>query len=307
MTVTQGMPKRIECKVMEACELMDSVFPGTLATLKRLGINFVYDPKNDFYFYHNGPTERYRSLSSYTRRLNAFSFNDNGLQRSIPRELVHVLDVHAGFKEIPLSIAAFSNPDGSPIGESIYESSDPITSFLTDVFTSFNGREPKSRGYVHTMLVYGIGFDKTPNISRHVHKKAISFLNLEYSTRYIKGFRFMVKYADFDPNFITDPNPSAVREKANRLAVEYFADFFERVLQYKTRKTKADFFFPSRHYTLKGPGYWNSDYIEDHLEQASTVWNTMLARINSLRDGELRARRIKHPEQLFAHDLRFTA
>ncbi len=91
----EGMDSEVRCKLDVAIQSLDQALPGALAALDRSCPNFIYDPAG---YYHRwvGYKENVITHSGYFRPEHTIYFSKSGLRKSIPHEIVHLLDCVAG-------------------------------------------------------------------------------------------------------------------------------------------------------------------------------------------------------------------
>ena len=90
-----GMDGEVRRKLEAAIQSLDQALPGTLAALERSCPNFVYDP-DGYYDRRVGNTKELITRSGYFRPEHTIHFSKSGLRKSIPHEIVHLLDSMAG-------------------------------------------------------------------------------------------------------------------------------------------------------------------------------------------------------------------
>jgi len=97
----EGMESDVRRKLDTAIQGLDQALPGTFAALEHSCPNFMYDPKGNYHRWI-GNTEELITHSGYFRPQHAIYFSKSGLRKSIPHEIVHMLDTMAGSGSIIL-------------------------------------------------------------------------------------------------------------------------------------------------------------------------------------------------------------
>jgi hypothetical protein len=114
--IKNEMDFTVRRKLEVTFQSLDQALPGTLAALELSCPNFIYDPEGHYHRWV-GDAESLFTRSGYFRPEHAIYFSKSGLRKSIPHEIVHLLDSMAGSGRAILFSLITIYPTGTLVDE----------------------------------------------------------------------------------------------------------------------------------------------------------------------------------------------
>jgi hypothetical protein len=173
-----GMDGEVRRKLEAAIQSLDQALPGTLAALERSCPNFVYDP-DGYYDRRVGNTKELITRSGYFRPEHTIHFSKSGLRKSIPHEIVHLLDSMAGSDRAILFSLLTIYPTGTLVNETnMHSFAKTILSAITSARICADNPTASARAMLTRLAVGRYGMPVTLEMQKMNDFVAERFANL---------------------------------------------------------------------------------------------------------------------------------